>query len=134
MTGAAAAFVVSSAGISLNFSGITVSGYSNTGAAANIATGSVIVTPSGGIAPYTYAWTQYGTSPYTWAIGSAATATTNFTCNAVPAGVSTSVQFLITVTDSAGNMAHGLVTATVNNGQPYNAGDGIPQHIGGQIP
>lgn len=127
-----------SGSISVAFSSLSVSGYSNTGAAANIATGSVLVTPTGGVGSYTYAWTQYGTSPYTWVIGSAAAASTNFTCNAVPAGVSTSVQFLVTVTDSAGNTARGLVTAIVNNGQPYDpfagsGGDG-GHNFGGQIP
>jgi hypothetical protein len=139
VTGAAAGFVGGSAAIALAFSSTSVSGYSNTGAAANITTGSVSVTPSGGVGSYTYLWSQYETSPYTWTIGTSTAATTNFTCTSVPAGVTAAVRFLVTVTDSTGNTARGLVTATVNNGQPYDpygggGGSGGGHNFGGQIP
>jgi hypothetical protein len=96
-----------------------VSGYGNSGAPANITTGLVLATPSGGIAPYTYAWTQVGTTPYTWTINSPAAASTSFTAGTVGAGVSTEAEFKVTVTDSGGQTATATVTAFANNGQPY---------------
>lgn len=96
-----------------------VTGYSNTGAVANITTGSVVLTPTGGVSPYTYAWVQSGASPYIWVIVSAAAASTGFTANAVGAGNTAEAAFRGTVTDSAGKTATATVAAFANNGLPY---------------
>jgi hypothetical protein len=96
-----------------------VSGFGNTGAAANITTGVVEAIPSGGVAPYTYAWTQETSSPYTWAIGSPTAASTTFTCNTLGPGTTAEESFRCTVTDARGSTASAIVTAFANNGQPY---------------
>jgi hypothetical protein len=84
-------------------------------ATSNITTGSATVSVTGGASPFTYAWALYGSSPYTWAIGSAAAATTNFTANSVESGVYTEADFQVTVTDANGATATALVTAGANN-------------------
>jgi hypothetical protein len=96
-----------------------VSGYGNSGAAANITTGLVVATLTGGVAPYTYAWAQATSSPYTWVIGSPAAASTSFTCQALGAGTTSEVTFEVTVTDNVGATAKASVDAFANNGQPY---------------
>jgi hypothetical protein len=98
----------------------TASAYGSSGAAVNLTTGSVVASPDGGQSPFTYAWVQKTLSAYTWVIGTPTAAATNFTCNAVPAGVATSVDFEVTVTDAIGATATARVTATANNGLPYN--------------
>jgi hypothetical protein len=96
-----------------------VTGFGNSGAAANITTGLVVATPGGGVAPFTYAWTQTSTSPYTWTISSAATASTSFTCVALGAGNTAEATFQVLVTDAVGTTAAASVNAFANNGQPY---------------
>jgi hypothetical protein len=109
-----------------------VSGYGNSGAAANITTALVIATPTGGVSPYTFAWVQTSTSPYTWVIGAASSASTSFTCNTLGAGATAEADFEVTITDALGNSATATVTAFANNGQPY---DGrIDRTSGGPIP
>jgi hypothetical protein len=100
-----------------------VTGYGNSGAAANITTGLVVATPGGGVAPFTYAWTQTSTSPYTWTISSAATASTSFTCVALGAGNTAEATFQVLVTDAVGTTAAASVNAFANNGQPYDDRD-----------
>jgi hypothetical protein len=96
-----------------------VSGYGNSGAVANITTGKVVATPTGGVPSYTHAWTQVGSTPYTWVINSPTAATTDFTCNALGPGNTSEAVFKDTVTDSLGHTASAVVTAFANNGQPY---------------
>lgn len=136
MTGAAAAFVAGGSGLafSVAVSPSAVSAYGNTGAAANLTTGTTIATPAGGVAPYTYAWAQVGTSPYTWTIGSAATASTGFTVTSLGAGNTAIATFEVTVTDSLGGKAVAQVTATANNGQPYSPAGSFTGREGESIP
>jgi hypothetical protein len=110
-----------------------VSGFGNTGAAANITTGLVVATPTGGYTPYTYSWAQTSTSPYTWVINSAATASTSFTCNALGPGTTAEATFECTVTDAAGKTAKATVSAFANNGQPYDNRLDRRNFIGGDI-
>lgn len=134
MSGACAAATIagSSTAFSVAASPPVVSAYGSSGAAANLTTSSTTVTPTGGVAPYTYAWTQVGTPPYTWVIGSAAAATTNFTCNSLGVGNSTSEDFLCTVTDAVGAKSTVVVPAYANNGQPYDPSVGAGGLGGGE--
>lgn len=120
MTGAAAAFVSGGgSSIAVTLNPTSVSGFGNSGASANVTTGNVTATPSGGVAPYTFAWAQKGGSGNTWTIGSAAAATTSFTCQALAAGATDETLFEVTVTDSLGSKGKATVDAFANNGQPY---------------
>jgi hypothetical protein len=76
--------------------------------AQNITTGACMAIPVGGTGPFTYTWTQSGTSSYTWTISAASTSTTTFTALAIPLGVDASADFICTITDTA----TGLVTVT----------------------
>lgn len=84
-------------------------------ASQNITTGNVLGSGTGGRAPYTYAWTQEGATADTWTIGSAATATTNFTATNIGPGSIAFAQFRLTVTDAAGLTAFTIVSAQANN-------------------
>lgn len=120
MTGAAAAFVGgSTTSVAVSLSRDSVTGFGSTGASANIKTGSVLATPTGGVSPYTYAWAQKGASAYTWVITSPTAATTDFTCNALGAGTTDEAAFEVTVTDATGGVGKAVVSAFANNGQPY---------------
>lgn len=120
MTVAVAATITAQRGNpTVTISPFDVSGYGNTGSSADITTGLVAATPQGGTAPYTYAWTQLYSTPYTWVITSPTAAVTSFKCNALGPGVTAEAQFLVTVTDSAGRTATAIVNAFANNGQPY---------------
>lgn len=96
-----------------------VSGFGNSGASANITTGLVVATASGGYTPYTYAWAQTGSSPYTWVINNPTASSTDFTCNALGPGTTAETTFECTVTGAAGAAVKAAVTAFANNGQPY---------------
>jgi hypothetical protein len=96
-----------------------VTGYGNSGASANITTGLVVATPEGGVSPFTYAWAQDTTSPYTWTIGTPTAASTSFTCQSLGVGNTAEATFKVTITDAAGTVATDTVTAFANNGQPY---------------
>lgn len=108
-----------------------VSGYGNSGAAANITTGLVVAAATGGTPAYTYAWIQITSSPYTWVINSPAAASTSFTCNALGPGTTADATFRMTVTDATGQTAIADVSAFANNGQPY---DNRIERSGGIIP
>lgn len=97
----------------------TTAAYGNTGAAANLTTGQVIAAPSGGQSPFTYAWAQKTASPYTWTINAASAAATDFTVASLPPGAANTVDFEVTITDALGVPATAKVTATANNGLPY---------------
>lgn len=83
------------------------------GSSSSLTTNSVTATPSGGTAPYTYAWTLVtngGRNAST--AGSPSLATTNFTkTGLVPTDVVTDV-WRVTATDSFGQTATADVTAT----------------------
>lgn len=64
----------------------------------SVVTDAVTVTPTGGTAPYTYAWTQVSGDPIN--IVSPTSATTTFQQNLGPSEIATGV-FRITVTDNA---------------------------------
>jgi hypothetical protein len=124
MTGAAAACLVGATGQSsfgVSTSPSDVSGFGNSGSAANITTALTVATPSGGVSPYTYSWVQTGVSPYTWTIGSPSAASTSFTCSSLGPGVTADATFRVTVTDAVGSTAQGQVSAFANNGQPYDS-------------
>lgn len=81
----------------------------------NISTASVVASPVGGFAPFTYAWSEVGASAYSWTISAPAGATTKFTAAAVGIGENATQTFRVVVTDSTGNTATTEVTATVLN-------------------
>ncbi len=91
--------------------------YSGTSSAPqNIATALTMASGSGGRAPYTYAWSQFGASPYTWTITAPTSASTAFTAGSVGPGASADALFFCTVTDASGaTAASGLVSAIANN-------------------
>lgn len=74
---------------------------------------STTATPTGGTAPYTYAWTlishNHPTTPPT--IGSPAAAATTFTQSGIGSGASYAATFRCTVTDANGNTASTDVSA-----------------------
>jgi hypothetical protein len=107
MTGATAAMAglvggAASFGVSVSPPNVNGTYRGSSGVAQNIATSSAIATVSGGTAPFTYAWSQVGSSPYTWTIGSPAAATSNFTGNAIGKGEDAEADFKCTVTDATG--------------------------------
>lgn len=75
-------------------------------------TTSTTITPSGGTAPYTYAWsllmTTGGVNP---TAGGPTSATTNFTQTSLGPGEGVSSEWLCTVTDDDGNTTDVQVTA-----------------------
>jgi predicted extracellular nuclease len=119
VSGAGLAFIPNASAISASDTPTTVSGYSNTGAIANITTSGTTAASTGGVAPYTYAWAQSGTSPDTWVINSPALATTTFTAQNIAVGAISYAYFEVTITDALGSQGKATVTATVNNGRPY---------------
>lgn len=132
MTGScAAAMVGQSSSLSADISPASATGYGNSGAAANITTNAVTAKPTGGVAPYSYAWAQKTTGSYTWTIGSAAAATTSFTGQTVAPGTADQVTFEVTVTDATGAKGKATVDAVVNNGIPYDPRD--RRDIGGGL-
>jgi hypothetical protein len=129
MTGAAAAAAAGAGGptsLKVVLSPTTeVNGFSSAGGTVSVTTASVLASPSGGIAPYTYAWTRIDASAYTWTIGSAAAATTSFTGTNIPDGVATFATFRVTVTDAAGRKATADINAIVRNNAPFDDRGGL---------
>ena len=70
-----------------------------------ITTNAVTATPSGGLAPYTYAWTG----------GNAPTSATNTFTRSVPGNSQVTQTYSVTVTDSLGSTAGASVEATFVN-------------------
>lgn len=84
--------------VTLALSTTTVTGFAFSG---TVYTNNVTVTPSGGQAPYTYAWARASGSG---TVANAVAATTNF-YDTPGDGNSTTGAFVCTVTDSLGNVA-----------------------------
>jgi hypothetical protein len=88
----------------------------NAGTAQTVASGAAVTlsgSATGGLAPYTFAWTQTAGTPVV--LSNANTATASFTAPLVAAGASATLTFSLVVTDSAGVVsAPASVTVTVN--------------------
>ena len=105
---------------SANVGSVTGSGSTGVpGANISVTTGSVTVTPSGGSAPYTYAWTNV--SGTTATVNSATSATTTFTRNAAGSNGGTNYTgvYRCTVTDSAARTASVDVTVSTTHTNTY---------------
>lgn len=92
---------------------VTAGGGLATGASSSLTTNSVTATPSGGFAPYTYAWTLItngGRNAST--AGSPTSATTTFTKTGLINGDSIDDTWRVTVTDSIGQTATADTTAS----------------------
>lgn len=76
-----------------------------------VVTGIVTATPSGGLGPYTYAWTRTGGAAASIASPASASTTFNLFLNAPD---SQSATFQCVVTDALGSTASASVTATFN--------------------
>ena len=81
---------------------LTAFGGRTGGAGLTITSEEVGVTITGGAAPYTYAWSLVSAASGTWAIQSATSDRTRFTCSGVPVGDSYIATFKCTVTDARG--------------------------------
>lgn len=92
-----------------------VDGYLAGTVTANVTTSSVTAAATGGTAAYTYAWSQIGTSPYTWTINSPAAASTSFTAASVEVGAYATNLFKVIITDANGATATANVSASVRN-------------------
>jgi hypothetical protein len=75
------------------------SSLSTSGTATSLTTASTTVTPTGGISPYTYAWTRISGST-SIAANSASSATTTFTGTSLASGTTYNAVFRCTVTDN----------------------------------
>lgn len=125
MTAAAAAFVYGGSGsIGVTLSPTYVTGYYSGGGASDVTTGAVLAAGTGGVAPYTYAWTQVGATPYTWTADAPTAASTTFTADSLPEGVSDVAAFRVTVTDAAGGTGSADISAAAINNTPYYGGFG----------
>lgn len=92
---------------------VTAGGGLAAGASSSLTTNSVTATPSGGFAPYTYAWTLItngGRNAST--AGSPTSATTTFTKTGLINGDSIDDTWRVTVTDSIGQTATADTTAS----------------------
>ncbi|HSB79258.1 MAG TPA: hypothetical protein VLM91_10735, partial [Candidatus Methylomirabilis sp.] len=102
----------------------------NAGTAQTVASGATVTlngSATGGLAPYTFAWTQ--TSGPTVILTNANTANPSFTAPLVPAGASATLTFSLVATDSA-NVASAAssVTVTVNPVVSDTVGIGLVQY------
>lgn len=78
--------------------------------------GPVTATPSGGVAPYSYAWTRLSHSALTApTITSPSTASTSFVQTGLPSGTIEDATFRCTVTDAAAQTAAADVIASFQN-------------------
>lgn len=83
--------------------------------------GAATAAPSGGVGPYTYAWTTESfTGPVPPNIDSPTTAATTFTQTGIPSGDGYSAVFRCTITDDLGNTAAADVGASfIDTGGPF---------------
>ncbi len=93
----------------------TVNGTANSPTPVTIGTTIATASPVGGTSPFTYAWTQIGTSSVTWVIETPTIANGSFAAQAVPAGLLVEQQFQVAVTDASGAVATTIVNAIVEN-------------------
>lgn len=94
----------------------TVNGAAATSSTVTILTSFTLATPSGGTAPYSYAWSLVTSSGGTWSIGHSTLSETQFVCAGVADGAGYTADFKCQVTDSDGHSAFtNTVTATVTN-------------------
>lgn len=93
----------------------SVTGFAALAGSATITTNSTTVTPSGGSAPYTYAWAKNSGTGGTWSIASATSDTTKFTCSGVAGDTDYTAIFRCTITDATGGTATVDVQADVSN-------------------
>jgi hypothetical protein len=84
---------------------------SATDVSASKTTGSITVTPAGGTAPYTYAWTKVSGATIT--ADSSTAATTTFTATSLTSGETRVAIFRCTVTDNVAATATADVTVTI---------------------
>lgn len=93
------AYLTASASVS------SVEGYGNSITSIGITTASVTATPTGGTAPYTYAWTRTDGGADAWTITTPTAATTSFRATAVLPSDNQTATFICTVTDANGRTA-----------------------------
>jgi hypothetical protein len=121
-----AAYVRTAAGLKAFFAsmaasaGANVNGYGNSSSSVDVTTGTVTCTVTGGVAPFTYLWTEVS-SDGTWNILSATSASTAFEAVSVSPSNSVHGEFKCTVTDANG------VTAETGNvaARAVNLGGGL---------
>lgn len=90
--------------------------FGNSSSPVDVLVGLFTAAPSGGVAPFTYAWTQTTAGINVWSITAAASATTGFTCEALGQFDSDSAGFTCTITDDTGaTVATNEVTASATN-------------------
>lgn len=81
-----------------------------------ISTEVIIATPSGGVAPYTYAWVRTDGGVDSWTIIFPASQETSFRANSVASGVIRTATFKVTVTDARGQFVDSInINATAEN-------------------
>lgn len=94
----------------------TAQRFGNSSGAIDVTVSVFSAEPSGGVAPYTYAWAQTTAGINTWAITAAASQQTGFTCQGLGQFDSDEAGFTCTVTDSTGATAvTNEVTARATN-------------------
>lgn len=108
-------FFTQSGTITVTADPAAVSGYTALPGSATISTNNTTVTPSGGAAPYTYAWTLVSSDGGTWTIVNSSSATTKFICSGVAADIDYNATFRCTVTDAVGGTGTVDVPAFASN-------------------
>jgi hypothetical protein len=99
----------------LSLSPSDVVGYAATPGSASVFTQSCAAVPSGGLAPYTYAWSVTAGSGGTWTAETPAASSTVFKCTGVGESVSYDATISCTVTDARGFSVTTGGTAYVEN-------------------
>lgn len=95
---------------------LTAGGYRARSGPTSVSTEAVTVTVSGGLEPYSYAWSLVSSGGGTWTIESPTSPSSRFTRAAVDVDTTWSATFKCTVTDARGFTAYSPnVEATVGN-------------------
>lgn len=90
--------------------------FGNSSSAVDVTVDLFTATPSGGVAPFTYLWTETTAGVNTWAITNPTGPSTGFTCEALGQFDSDTAGFTCTITDSTGATADtNEVTAHATN-------------------